>query len=177
MRSSLFLMLVVAIAGSCAKVHPGSEDTAATTSIEASDGGGGAKSCSTSADCPGPQHDCLQPEACQGQRTEYVCERQHCRERAMDNDSGCDGELRNPCGASVDLVCTKDASQPEQVECPTTCADDDGGCDPGRVCWGSGCLLQCDSSEDCATVSAMHPDWYSCTTLPDRPGVKACLSL
>jgi hypothetical protein len=153
--------------------------------------------CVAPADCPAKYSAaaaCLNPAACQGKRTEAVCQDHTCGSAQVEDDSACSALVEaNACGPYKPVYCN---GQVEQLapKCPVTCTYDkqcdltahcDGQClddlPNGQPCdEDSDCLLAhcsngfCCASGNCCSKPSNCPASYSapsaCVTQPDCQG-------
>jgi subtilisin-like proprotein convertase family protein len=92
---------------------------------------GEASSCPPAYDSPSQ---CTDPAACQGQRQDGTCANFQCSTVAVDDDSGCVGEVANGCGCYLPVICTDEMDQ-AVASCPTNCTEnDDTQCDESCHC-------------------------------------------
>jgi subtilisin-like proprotein convertase family protein len=151
--------------------------------------------CAANDDCPASYtatSECLDPNSCQGVRTEGTCEDNTCVAKEFPDDSGCNARLAVACGCFADMLCTNAVTQDAPV-CPATCNGDSdcdtetcfcntfsicatkgsngNACTEGRQCLSGHCNngICCDSG-DCCQVDSECPLSYNKPPECDSPG-------
>ena len=99
--------------------------------------------CAIAADCAAyaTPSTCFSPSTCQGQRADAVCGPTfQCASQAVDDDSGCAGEVSDLCGPYPAIACTGAQAQPsnQAALCAGSCSGD-GQCDADAHCEASVC--------------------------------------
>jgi hypothetical protein len=111
--------------------------------------------CRTSRDCVGygAPPTCVDPEHCQGMRTDAACTDFVCGSTMTEDDSGCvRGLPAQSCGPYRDVICNGTMTQ--TGECGFMCTAD-AQCDPDSRCDGRSCVADnrdggpCEEAADC----------------------------
>lgn len=110
--------------------------------------------CRKPADCPATYAfaaRCDDVATCQGTRADATCEHHSCGTKLTQDDSACDGQLADACGAATDSLCTAEVDQPI-ARCANGCKSD-AECDEGAHCDGT-CILRVPNGTACSSDAA-----------------------